>query len=139
MVPPLTLFTIQRIIRTEIEEIDSKIAHLNDLRRHLEEDLLKLHEEDLELQDERASSPCYPDLTSFVIVFPLVEGVHEHLTFEAKRGIEGNERPVTSGFRRLRGVICSCSSKNPLMKTLAVPAFVPSEHDDLPPGVAFMV
>ena len=56
VVQPLTLFAIQRIIRTEIEEIDNKIAHLNDLRRHLEEDLLKLHEEDLELQDERASS-----------------------------------------------------------------------------------
>ena len=40
-----------------MEEIDNKITHLNDLRWHLKEDLLNLHEEDLELQEECASRP----------------------------------------------------------------------------------
>jgi division protein 1 len=58
----LRFFAFQRLIRTEIEEIDNKIAHLNGLRRRLEEDLLKLHEEDLELQEERTSSLLCSDV-----------------------------------------------------------------------------
>ena len=52
-----------------MEEIDNKIAHFNNLRRHLEEDLLNLHEEDLELQEERASCPRLPG--GFVNIFVL--------------------------------------------------------------------
>lgn len=42
----------QRLVQVELDEIDRKIAHLNELRQKLEHDLTKLDEEDLELKDE---------------------------------------------------------------------------------------
>lgn len=66
---PLTRFDFQRLLHAEIEEIDNKIAHLNDLRQRLEEDLLKLHEEDLELQEERALNPSCTEFFVHVL-FP---------------------------------------------------------------------
>lgn len=45
----------QSLIHSEITEISLKIAALDGIRAKLEQDLLKLHEDDLELDDERAS------------------------------------------------------------------------------------
>ncbi|KAF8603218.1 WD40 repeat-like protein [Ceratobasidium sp. AG-I] len=85
------------LINNEIAEITSKIAALDVIRNTLEQDLLRLHENELELEDE---------LTAV-----------QELEY-----LEGSSSPadVTSSRRR-KG-----------------PAFLPSEHDDLPPNIAFM-
>ncbi|KAJ7480123.1 WD40-repeat-containing domain protein [Mycena galericulata] len=93
------------LIHSEIAEISLKIAALDGIRAKLEQDLLKLHEDDLELDDE-------------------LEGVKERLEFEqSQRPQKASAQPfhLPHTSRRRKG-----------------PAFLPSEHDELPPGVAFM-
>lgn len=46
----------QSLINSEIAEITNKIEALDDIRAKLEQNLLKLQEDDLELDDERALS-----------------------------------------------------------------------------------
>ncbi|ORX34641.1 WD40-repeat-containing domain protein [Kockovaella imperatae] len=98
------------LIHSEINEVSAKIDTLEEIRRRLEASLLRLQEERLELDDE-------------------LEGVQELLSDpnvmrDAKTisAIEHQENgtPVRSSRRR-KG-----------------PAFLPSEHDELPPNVAFM-
>ncbi|KAG6872462.1 hypothetical protein C0995_009565 [Termitomyces sp. Mi166 len=96
------------LINNEIAEITNKIAALDSIRAKLEQDLLKLQEDELELDDE-------------------LVGIKERLDFEqaasrpkqAKATAQSLHLPPSS--RRRKG-----------------PAFLPSEHDELPPGVAFM-
>ncbi|EJD55043.1 WD40 repeat-like protein [Auricularia subglabra TFB-10046 SS5] len=95
------------LINAEIEEITHKIAALDAVREKLEQELLHLHEDELELDDE-------------------MEGVRERLSYEeARHPIAGKPSQPAQGAaassRRRRG-----------------PAFLPSEHDELPQGVAFM-
>ncbi|KAF8640736.1 hypothetical protein AX17_000387 [Amanita inopinata Kibby_2008] len=92
------------LINSEIDEITNKIEALDSIRAKLEEDLLKLQEDELELDAE-------------------LEGVKEQLAFEQKscKGQKGAALYLPSSSRRKKG-----------------PAFLPSEHDELPPGVAFM-
>ncbi|KAG2049827.1 WD40 repeat-like protein [Suillus hirtellus] len=95
------------LINSEIAEINNKIKALDSIRGSLEQDLLKLHEDELELDDE-------------------LEGVQERIEFEeAAFRQSGNTKtapaPHVAPSRRRRG-----------------PVFLPSEHDELPPGVAFM-
>ncbi|KAK7694214.1 hypothetical protein QCA50_001394 [Cerrena zonata] len=93
------------LVNAEIVEITHKIEALDAIRTKLEQDLLRLQEDELELDDE-------------------LEGVKERLELE-----ESTSRPPKSpsqahlpqSSRRRKG-----------------PAFLPSEHDELPPGVAFM-
>ncbi|RXW18437.1 hypothetical protein EST38_g7407 [Candolleomyces aberdarensis] len=73
------------LVKSEIAEITDKIRALDVARSKLEKDLLKLQEDELELEDE-------------------LEGVKERMRSRRRKG----------------------------------PAFLPSEHDELPPGVAFM-
>ncbi|KAJ7456465.1 WD40-repeat-containing domain protein [Mycena latifolia] len=92
------------LIHSEITEISLKIAALDGIRAKLEQDLLKLHEDELELDDE-------------------LEGVKERLEFEQSQRPQSSAQPfhLPHTSRRRKG-----------------PAFLPSEHDELPPGVAFM-
>ncbi|KAI0033712.1 WD40-repeat-containing domain protein [Vararia minispora EC-137] len=94
------------LVNSEIDEISQKIAALDVIRSRLEDDLLKLQEDELELDDE-------------------LEMVKEQLNIEesrTRRGISASSMPAhMQSSRRRKG-----------------PAFLPSEHDDLPPGVAFM-
>lgn len=97
------------MINEEIDEVKSKIGVLEDIRRRLETSLLKLQEENLELDDE-------------------LEGVQELMASPMVTSAAGTKAlppsvatPVKSSRRR-KG-----------------PAFLPSEHDELPSGVAFMV
>ncbi|KAJ7640121.1 WD40 repeat-like protein [Mycena rosella] len=94
----------RNLIHSEITEISLKIAALDSIRAKLEQDLLKLHEDDLELDDE-------------------LEGVKERLDFEQSQRPQSLAQPfhLPHTSRRRKG-----------------PAFLPSEHDELPPGVAFM-
>ncbi|KAI0735570.1 WD40-repeat-containing domain protein [Earliella scabrosa] len=94
------------LINNEIEEISHKIDALDAIRAKLEQDLLKLQEEELELDDE-------------------LEGVRERLELE-----ESTTQPARS---LSRGAHLPPSSRR-----RKGPAFLPSEHDELPPGVAFM-
>ncbi|KAF8633914.1 hypothetical protein AX15_001100 [Amanita polypyramis BW_CC] len=88
------------LINSETDEITHKIEALDGIRARLEEELLRLQEDELELDAE-------------------LEGVKERLAFEQSSG----KGPVhfTPSSRRRKG-----------------PAFLPSEHDELPSGVAFM-
>lgn len=95
------------LINSEIVEINNKIKTLDSIRERLEQDLLKLHEDELELDDE-------------------LGGVQERMEFEeaAFRQSDNTKTapaPHVAPSRRRRG-----------------PVFLPSEHDELPPGVAFM-
>ncbi|KAI0638999.1 WD40 repeat-like protein [Trametes polyzona] len=94
------------LINNEIDEITHKIEALDAIRAKLEQDLLKLQEEELELDDE-------------------LEGVRERLELE-----ESASQPSRSQSRTAHLTLSSRRRKGP--------AFLPSEHDELPPGVAFM-
>ncbi|CAE6511874.1 unnamed protein product [Rhizoctonia solani] len=85
------------LINNEIAEITAKIAALDVIRNNLEQDLLRLHENELELEDELSA-------------------------VQELQYLEGSATPSDAGTsRRRKG-----------------PAFLPSEHDDLPPNIAFM-
>lgn len=95
------------LINSEIAEINNKIKALDSIRDRLEQDLLKLHEDELELDDE-------------------LGGVQERIEFEESAFRQNDNTktapaPHIAPSRRRKG-----------------PVFLPSEHDELPPGVAFM-
>lgn len=95
------------LINSEIAEINNKIKALDSIRERLEQDLLKLHEDELELDDE-------------------LGGVQERIEFEEAAFHQSDDTKTTPAphvapSRRRRG-----------------PVFLPSEHDELPPAVAFM-
>ncbi|KAI0719147.1 WD40 repeat-like protein [Cerioporus squamosus] len=94
------------LINSEIEEISHKIEALDAIRAKLEQDLLRLQEEELELDDE-------------------LEGVRERLELE-----ESASQPARSLSRS--------AHLPPSSRRRKGPAFLPSEHDELPPGMAFM-
>ncbi|PPQ67375.1 hypothetical protein CVT25_005954 [Psilocybe cyanescens] len=94
------------LINNEIKEITHKIQALDDIRAKLEQDLLKLQEEELELDDE-------------------LEGVKERIKYEQASG-----QKSVGAIKNLHLLPSSRRRKGP--------AFLPSEHDELPPGVAFM-
>lgn len=92
------------LLHNDIAEITAKIEALDGIRNKLDEDLLKLQEDELELDDELLM-------------------VQERLELETSQGSRPRSAhaPLMSSSRRRKG-----------------PAFLPSEHDELPPGVAFM-
>ncbi|ETW87713.1 hypothetical protein HETIRDRAFT_431969 [Heterobasidion irregulare TC 32-1] len=91
------------LVTNEITEITNKIDVLDAIRAKLEDDLLKLHEDELELDDE-------------------LEMVKERIEAESASHQRGaSQPPHIQSSRRRKG-----------------PVFLPSEHDELPPGVAFM-
>ncbi|KDR85253.1 hypothetical protein GALMADRAFT_218338 [Galerina marginata CBS 339.88] len=94
------------LINSDIEEITNKIQALDEIRAKLEHDLLKLQEEELELDDE-------------------LEGVKDRMKFE-----QASSQQPGSSVQNLHLPPSSRRRKGP--------AFLPSEHDELPPGVAFM-
>ncbi|RDB28476.1 Mitochondrial division protein 1 [Hypsizygus marmoreus] len=100
------LYVRRSLIHSEISEITNKIEALDSIRAKLEQDLLKLQEDELELDDE-------------------LVGVKERLEFEqaTHKTRKSTAQPLhlPPSSRRRKG-----------------PAFLPSEHDELPPGVAFM-
>lgn len=100
------------MIQSEIAEVGAKIDALEDIRRHLEASLLHLQEEDLELDDE-------------------LEGVQELMASPAIKAAAGAKSlPLSSS---------GAGISNKSSRRRKGPAFLPSEHDELPSGVAFMV
>ncbi|AAW46166.1 hypothetical protein CNBK1470 [Cryptococcus deneoformans B-3501A] len=101
----------QSLIQSEIAEVGAKIDALEDIRRHLEASLLHLQEEDLELDDE-------------------LEGVQELMASPAIKAAAGAKSlPLSSS---------GAGISNKSSRRRKGPAFLPSEHDELPSGVAFM-
>ncbi|KAG6869059.1 hypothetical protein C0993_004732 [Termitomyces sp. T159_Od127] len=96
------------LINNEIVEITNKIAALDSIRAKLEQDLLKLQEDELELDDE-------------------LVGVKERLEFEETAGLSKQVKATAQPLHL-----------PPSSRRRKGPAFLPSEHDELPPGVAFM-
>jgi division protein 1 len=99
------------LIHAEINAVSAKIDALEEIRRRLESSLLHLQEEQLELDDE-------------------LEGVQELMTSPSMTSAAGTKALPTSAQTQLN----SKSSRR-----RKGPAFLPSEHDELPSGVAFMV
>ncbi|WVN87329.1 mitochondrial division protein 1 [Cryptococcus depauperatus CBS 7841] len=100
----------QSLIQFEITEVSNKIEALKEIRRRLETSLLHLQEEDLELNDE-------------------LEGVQELMASPAMVAATGTKLSPSSQGEKV-AVKSSRRRKGP--------AFLPSEHDELPSGVAFM-
>ncbi|KAG6918673.1 hypothetical protein DXG01_012490 [Tephrocybe rancida] len=96
------------LVNNEIAEITNKIEALDSIRAKLEQDLLKLQEDELELDDE-------------------LVGVKERMEFEQA---SSRTNPQKTAAQPLHLPPSSRRRKGP--------AFLPSEHDELPPGVAFM-
>ncbi|KAG5646084.1 hypothetical protein DXG03_004507 [Asterophora parasitica] len=116
----------QSLINSEISEITNKIEALDSIRAKLEQDLLKLQEDELELDDEcmsNARSVPTQKLTSETVV-----GVNERLEFEQASSRKSHVHKAATQPLHLP----------PSSRRRKGPAFLPSEHDELPPGVAFM-
>ena len=98
----------QSLLQAEVVDVSAKVDALEAVRRRLETSLLRLQEEQLELDDE-------------------LEGLQEmmadpNLLAKGAKVVPSHATSPVKSSRRRRG-----------------PAFLPSEHDDLPSGVAFMV
>ncbi|KAH7103170.1 WD40 repeat-like protein [Auriculariales sp. MPI-PUGE-AT-0066] len=106
MVDKENIHVRRTLINSEIDEITRKIDALGAARTRLADDLLHLHEDELELDDE-------------------MEGVRERLSYEEARhplaGRQPSGQAAAASSRRRKGL-----------------AFLPTEHNDLPSGVAFM-
>ena len=84
------LFRIsQALINNEIEEITHKIDALDAMRAKLEEDLLKLQEDELELDDECECLSLISEDSSLSRGWPVVEGVKERLELETSSSRPG--------------------------------------------------
>ena len=106
------------LISAEMHEVETKIAALEKVKQGLQRNLVGLREEELELNEE-------------------FSGVSESLELQKyRKEMPGGGKSIsasteTSGGRG--GTIGKASSKRS-----KAPLFLPSEHDDLPPNVAFM-
>lgn len=102
----------QTLLNSDVEEVANKIAELEKVRKSLQRRLVGLKEEELELADEQKL---------------LTETLALHRFHEPVPG---------------RGLLTEAES-NPSVthrfgRRVQAPLFLPSEHDDLPKGVAFM-
>lgn len=132
----------QALINNEISEITHKIEALDAIRTKLEQDLLRLQEDELELDDE---CMYYSPFINLTLIFGVVEGVKDRLELEESRtrSTKGSQQAshvphTTHSSRRRKGAILLLHFENRLT-FYPGPAFLPSEHDELPHGVAFMV
>ncbi|MCO5565586.1 hypothetical protein L7F22_019260 [Adiantum nelumboides] len=100
------------LINSEVNEVAQRIAALDAIKQNLQKSLVALKEEELELNDE-----C--------------EGVSEMVALlKHRRAMPGGATDRGDGGAKTSGGTNSRRRKGPL--------FLPSEHDELPSGVAFM-
>ncbi|KAE8266343.1 hypothetical protein A4X09_0g6002 [Tilletia walkeri] len=106
---------VRRMLLTaEITEVDSKIAALEAVRNDLHRGLVGMREEELELDEELTGVSELLEIQKLRSAMPGGEKA-------SVPGTAGSASMNTGSTRRRRG-----------------PLFLPSEHDDLPPQVAFM-
>ncbi|KAA1072473.1 Mitochondrial fission protein [Puccinia graminis f. sp. tritici] len=110
----------KELISKDLNEIDLKIIKLNQLKEDLERSMLSLREEELELIDEYegVNDRLIELQQSLPLPLPLPAQPNHGLTLPTATR-EPRISPTNS--RRRRG-----------------PAFLPSEHDELPKNVSFM-
>ncbi|CAD6915598.1 unnamed protein product, partial [Tilletia laevis] len=106
---------VRRMLLTaEITEVDHKIAAIEAVRNELHRGLVGMREEELELDEE-------------------LTGVSELLEIQKLRSaMPGGEKVSISG------PAASATMNTGSTRRRRGPLFLPSEHDDLPPQVAFM-
>ncbi|GAA5903223.1 hypothetical protein JCM5296_001210 [Sporobolomyces johnsonii] len=109
------------LLNGQIRDVEAQIARLEEIREGLRKGLLGLREEELELEDE-------------------LEGIQTRLA----------RLPLVSSSSTTAGPSSASAPANPAAGSSSLlasssssrrrkgPAFLPSEHDELPPGVAFM-
>ena len=130
----------QSLIQSEISEVENKIKALDLIREQLEQDLLKIREDELELDAERMST-----LRSLVPVSsPYISGRHtgtlriRTINLQTSQSRHPPNLPCSTFAtkkRYLSPAITLLLTSHPILG----PVFLPSEHDDLPPAIAFMV
>ncbi|KAG6371574.1 WD40-repeat-containing domain protein [Boletus reticuloceps] len=96
----------QNLVQNEISEVENKIKALDLIRDQLERDLLKIQEDELELDAE-------------------LQGIQERLEFE-------------EATPKHHKVVAPQAHHVPPSRRRKGPVFLPSEHDELPPAIAFM-
>ncbi|GAA5935002.1 hypothetical protein JCM3775_004673 [Rhodotorula graminis] len=115
------------LVNGQVRDVEEQIAKLNKVRDELKRGLLGLREEELELEDE-------------------LEGIHARLarlpltttaipTSSTHARASSQSRALSGDSMSAHGGIPFPSSSSRRRKG---PAFLPSEHDELPPNVAFM-
>ncbi|WFD22857.1 [histone H3]-dimethyl-L-lysine(36) demethylase [Malassezia equina] len=97
------------LYHSEMVHVDAKIAALEATKAHLQQHLLQVREEELELEDEQQG------------LSELLELQRHRRAMPGGRGLDVTTVLPTGSSRRWKG-----------------PVFLPSEHDELPPHVAFM-
>lgn len=97
------------LYHSEMVHVDAKIAALEATKARLEQGLLQVREEELELEDEQQG------------LAELLELQRHRRAMPGGRGLDVTTVLPTGTSRRWKG-----------------PVFLPSEHDELPPNVAFM-
>ncbi|PWN89328.1 WD40 repeat-like protein [Acaromyces ingoldii] len=102
------------LLNAEISEVEARMAALALVRDNLQKDLLDLQEEELELNDE-------------------FEGVSELLAVQRHR----SKMPGNAGAKAAEAMAQPSGATGSSRRKKAA-LFLPSEHDELPPGVAFM-
>lgn len=101
------------LINAEIAEVATRIAALDAIKSNLQKSLLALKEEELELNDES-------------------EGVSEMVALlKHRRAMPGGSAERTTQQATNNGIASTSRRRKG-------PLFLPSEHDELPAGVAFM-
>ncbi|PWN25670.1 WD40 repeat-like protein [Jaminaea rosea] len=113
----------RRLLQKEIATVDVKIAELQAVKDGLTGNLLGLKEEELELDDEAS-------------------GIAEMLSLQRHRqGMPGAAGKVAAAAHKQQRVVttpASSSDSTLSSRRRKGPMFLPSEHDELPSGVAFM-
>ncbi|CAO1635589.1 unnamed protein product [Parajaminaea phylloscopi] len=115
----------RRLLHREIGTVELKMAALQQVKDRLTRSLLELKEEELELDDEAS-------------------GILEMLSLQRHRKSmpgaagKGPATPVRTPSSRAIEQQTSAQHSSPSSRRRRGPMFLPSEHDELPSGVAFM-
>ncbi|GAA5945477.1 hypothetical protein JCM1841_006372, partial [Sporobolomyces salmonicolor] len=108
------------LLNGQIRDVEGQIAKLEEIREGLRKGMLGLREEELELEDELEG------IQTRLARLPLVSSSTAASAPSASASV--NSAAASSSL------LASSSSS----RRRKGPAFLPSEHDELPPGVAFM-
>lgn len=103
---------LQRLLSDDVDAVSSKILELEKVKKNLQRGLMGLQEEELELNDEQNAMSETLALQRY------------HASMPGGSLLPASEMAAPTSCRP--------------SKRVHAPLFLPSEHDDLPRGVAFM-
>ncbi|KAI3623431.1 MDV1 [Malassezia furfur] len=110
------------LYHAEMVHVEAKMAALEATKASLQQKLLDVREEELELEDERTGLAELLELQRLRRAMPGGRGLDARTVLPAPPGDEATAHPTHKTTSRRR----------------KLPVFLPSEHDELPHGVAFM-